>query len=134
MEWVVLYGLLSTGLNFWQSNTIGELTSDRNNYRNIAEHCTKDGEQERRSASLEASRREIRKTKDESAYQQYRHRSNEVLQSDSRKCLDIVAGDLADGLVDAQRWYIKELSTNRVQPRSNLFYREGNPLSSTNKE
>ena len=121
MEWVILALSLYSGGTTWyimeQSEEIGVLTSERNGFKNVAEACSRDGEQERTNVRQAASTRAVIEEANNSAIEQYRYESRNSIQSDSNSCLITPVGDISNSMVDAQRRLLEELRSNRLQSR-----------------
>ena len=92
MEWLILYGLLSTALNFWQSNIIGELESESTHYKTqyevISKKCSTDRERER-NLTIESATARARSEREETEIMEDGQRHADSLLRDAENpCLN----------------------------------------------
>jgi hypothetical protein len=113
---LIIYAIGSTWYNIHQSEVIGKLTSDRDQYQTLAEGCQRDRQRERTAERDAANTAEVRRTESTKVVEAHRQRSNERISHSSDTCATTPVGDLANSVVDGQRRLVEELRQFGVQP------------------
>ena len=107
----------SVAYNIKQSEQIGELTSDRDQFKVIAEGCSHDVKRERINEIDAVNRRSSSELSTEQANAEYNKQLSSILQVDSVDCIRSDAGNLDDGILDAKGRRLEKLREAwRLQP------------------
>ena len=115
MEWLIA-GIISIAMHFYSFYTIGDLKSERDQYREIAESCATDRRDAKRSA-IEASgirAKAERESTKELARQQHHDRSSRKNVDDT--CLNS-SSVFGSDIVDRRKQGIDKLNANRLRIR-----------------